>query len=116
MHELQIQLVMLVHHVRMNAVDLENVVGIGNTIRRRQFLVGRVSDERHAGSLTRARRYSIMRCHTSALPLEGPHKIVLRPLCERVAAGAGAAQRFQPGVVSGGARLPNLPDAGRPRQ
>src|SRR5437867_3461794 len=102
MHELQIQLVMLVHHVRMNAVDLENVVGIGNTIRRRQFLVGRVSDERHAGSLTRARRYSIMRCHTSAkgcVCVTNVKKAESEPICgagNGVGAGDGVGSTEEP--------------------
>ena len=48
MHELQIQLIVLVHDCRMNAVNLEDVVGIGNATTERQLLFSQVEDERHA--------------------------------------------------------------------
>ena len=46
-HQLQIQVVVLPHDRRVNAVDLDNVIRIGNTVFGREIRLVGVSNERH---------------------------------------------------------------------
>ena len=48
MHQLQIQLVMLAHDGRVNAVNLQDVVRVRHAVFRRQVLVAHITDKRHA--------------------------------------------------------------------
>lgn len=47
-HELQIQLVVLAHYRRMDGVDLNDVVPVGDPLVRCQLLFGDVTNEGHA--------------------------------------------------------------------
>ena len=46
-HQLPIELVVLAHHCGMNRVNLNDVVGVGDVIARRQGAFGDVTDEGH---------------------------------------------------------------------